>query len=344
MPTSELSDALNPYASQARRAPAFNEYSQNPPYSYESVAQTLPQPQFQQNQWHVSELQNAMVQPEPEPEPLPLPPVVRYVVKKHRYKCPAQCQARPQPQAARMLAELVRIVAATQNAQEAELKRRRAWEEEQEAKAAHKQAEMEKKMLDLRSEILTLRSKLETVNTPIEVPTPNLPTPQFTPAVAFMPQMGITSPISPVSQTQPSPYQQPMFVQGSSNDGQVSSNSRYTRMDSPYPAPSSITQATPQIPQQAFNDLGLQSITPDPSPHLSFTEASRASPLPSSKPSKRHRRRRSHSRSSENGSDTASSASSVPSRPRKRISHHDTKCYTIGVSGNILPFYRVLNA
>lgn len=81
MPTSELSDALNPYASQARRAPVFNEYSQIPTYSYEPVAQTLPQPQFQQNQWHVSELQNAMVQPEPEPEPLPLPPVVRYVIK-----------------------------------------------------------------------------------------------------------------------------------------------------------------------------------------------------------------------------------------------------------------------
>ncbi|KJA29931.1 hypothetical protein HYPSUDRAFT_174932 [Hypholoma sublateritium FD-334 SS-4] len=313
MPTSELSDALNPYASQARRVPIYNEYSQIPTYSYEPVAQTLPQPQFQQNQWHVSELQNAMVQPEPEPEPLPLPPVVR-----------------PQQQASRMLTELVRIVAATQNAQEAELKRRREWEEEQEVKAARKQAEMEQKMLDLHSEILTLRSKLETVGTPVEAPTPNLPTPQFTPAVSFMPQMGITSPISPVSQTQPSPYQQPMFVQGSSIDGQVYSSTRYTRVDSTYAGPQpSTAQPMPQIPQQAFTEPGFQSITPDPSPHLSFIEASISSPLPSSKPSKRHRRRRSQSRSSDDSSSSASSGSSAPSRPRKRISHHDTRCYTI---------------
>lgn len=243
-----------------------------------------------------------------------------------------------------MLAELVRIVAATQNAQEAELKRRREWEEEQEVKAARKQAEMEQKMLDLHSEILTLRSKLETVGTPVEALTPNMPTPQFTPAVSFMPQMGITSPISPVSQTQPSPYQQPMFVQGSSNDGQASSSNRYTRVDSTYAAPQpSTAQPMPQIPQQAFTEPGFQSITPDPSPHLSFTEASRASPVPSSKPSKRHRRRRSQSRSSDDSSSSASSGSSGPSRPRKRISHHDTRCYTINVSGNILPDCGVLN-
>lgn len=243
-----------------------------------------------------------------------------------------------------MFNELVRIVAATQNAQEAENKRRLLWEQEQEAKTSQKQADMEKKMLEFQSEIVSLRSKLETLSRSPSIAPTNLPILQFPPSTAFIPQVDTNraaiSPISPVSQ--PSPFQQPMFVQGSSSD-ELNTSISYAHADpASSTSPPHISQPHPQG-SRGVSESGLQSITPDPSPHLAFSQPSVPSP-PSSKdnrPSKRNRRRRSLSQSSDGSDSSSSSSSAIQDRPRKRISHHDTRCYTINVSETIIIYLSI---
>ncbi|KAF8974179.1 hypothetical protein BDZ97DRAFT_1647498 [Flammula alnicola] len=306
MPTSELSDALNPYASQARRGSAINEYSSpSHTHSYQPIVQA-PQLIQQPHVPHVSELEMAIV-------PLPL-------------------RLSPRQGAPQVFAELVRIVAATQNAHEAERKRRLAWEEAQEAKAAQKQSDMERKMLEMDNEITMLRSKLDTLSNPPPPDNSFQPTPQFTPSPTLMQQMNINaqpvSPISPVSQ--PSTFQQPMFIQGSSNNPlSVSGTSYHRQVNTMYSVPQPvISQPQVQDTSDVVLQPGLQSITPDPSPHLAFVETSRPSPSSTGKSTKR-KKKRSHSFSSDDRSSSSGSSSSASGRPRKRTSHHDTKCYTI---------------
>lgn len=232
-----------------------------------------------------------------------------------------------------MFAELVRIVTATQTAQEAEFKRRLAWEQEQETKAVQNKEDMEKKMLDLYTEITTLRSKLDTLaNPPPPTNTFIHSTHQFAPSTTFVQHTNgntkMASPISPASQSSSS--QQPMFIQGSSR-GSFSGTHADTVYSGVQPNVS-YSQFQVDISQPASTQPTLQPITPDPSPHLTFVETSR-SPSSSSRPSKRQRRR-SQTQSSDDGNASSSSSSSVANRTRKRRSHHDTRCYTINVSGN----------
>lgn len=66
MPTSELSDALNPYASQARQRQNHYEYSPSGQHLlYQPVVQ-LAQPAQQQYAPHVSELEMAITGPAPQ--------------------------------------------------------------------------------------------------------------------------------------------------------------------------------------------------------------------------------------------------------------------------------------
>jgi len=68
MPTSELSDALNPYASQNRRGPSINEYAYT--QNDEAISyQPIVQPPLQHVP-HVSELELAVAEPPPPPAPV----------------------------------------------------------------------------------------------------------------------------------------------------------------------------------------------------------------------------------------------------------------------------------
>ncbi|CAA7259645.1 unnamed protein product [Cyclocybe aegerita] len=302
MPTSELSDALNPYASQSRqRQSAPVDYSPpNQTISYQTVA-----PPSQQYVPHVSDLELAIAEPTPAPPALPR-------------------------QGVNVFAELARVVVATQNAQESERKRRLAWEQEQESKYAQRQAEMEKKMLAMSNELSLLRATMNALRSSGN--TPGLATPQYNLSPALSQRatpnlQNLASPISPVSQS--ASQAQPMFIQGSSTN--------------PLPPPPSVFQSEPttnniQPAPQPYIETTFQvnlsplpqAMTPGPSPHLTNTDASeRPSASPAPRPSKRKKKRRSVHSSDDEGTSSGSSSSTSNHQPRKRVSHHDTRCYTI---------------
>ena len=133
--------------------------------------------------------------------------------------------------------------------------------------------------------------------------------------------------MSPLSQ--PS-FTQPMFIQGSSSPASIQSHQRsMSPLVSPpfVPSPAAAVEAIAERITQPI----VQSVTPDPSPHLSFVETSRNSPTSSGKPTKR-KYKRTPSISSSDGNSSCGSSSSVSDRRRKRTNHHDTRCYTIHVS------------
>ena len=230
------------------------------------------------------------------------------------------------------------MVAATQNAQEIERKRRLVWEQEQEAKFSQRQADMEKKMSDMLNELTTLRTTVNTMNNPtVNTTNTGLVTPQYSLSPALSQQTTgnaqLTSPISPVPQpTYPPP--QPMFVEGSSsNPLPAPSQGNYYR-DPPLPVsppPLLYTEHTFQV-SLAPPPLA-HSLTPDPSPQMANAETSDwGSTSRSSRPGKRKKRRSPVHSSEDEGSSSSSSSSASSSRPRKRKSHHDSRCYTIHVS------------
>ncbi|PPQ77347.1 hypothetical protein CVT25_010929 [Psilocybe cyanescens] len=303
MPTSELSDALNPYASQTRQRASSNDYSHPlQTVSYQPVVQPPQAPHAP----HVSELQMAI--------PQPAPPSAR------------------SRQGAQVVAELFRRIASIQNAQEHEVKRRLVWEKEQEEKGAQKNAEMEQKMGEMYEELRILRSDYDRSNQP---PAIGLLTPQDTMSPATTQQTnsntGSTSPISPGSQL--SQYTGPAFVQGSSSTPLSDTN---TSALSPNSDPVNPTQTFSQSsPSHVTTQSGLvpatepttQAITPNLSPHLTDAETLRPPPRSTARSAIRKKKRKSYD--SDDGSSCSSSSSSPVSRPRKRKSHHDTTCYTI---------------
>ncbi|KAF7355452.1 hypothetical protein MSAN_01462000 [Mycena sanguinolenta] len=134
MPSSELSDALNPDHARPRNSTAS--------------ASAYPTPALQPAQTpyipHRSELELAICEPTPRMRPNPSPGAITAVQ------------------------ELVALVASTKQtkqAQEIERTRRLAWEQEQEAKYVQRQAEMERQMLEMRNEIAQLRSLLGATTT-----------------------------------------------------------------------------------------------------------------------------------------------------------------------------------
>ncbi|KAJ6598902.1 hypothetical protein DFH09DRAFT_18137 [Mycena vulgaris] len=135
MPSSELSDALNPYVAHSR--PRNSTTS-----AYSTPALQSAQPYIP----HRSELELAISEPVPRSRPNPSPGAVNAVQ------------------------ELVALVASTKHAQEIERTRRLGWEREQEAKYTQRQAETERQMLEMRSEISQLRSLLSANHSPLFTP------------------------------------------------------------------------------------------------------------------------------------------------------------------------------
>ena len=230
------------------------------------------------------------------------------------------------------------MVSATQNSQELERKRRLAWEQEQEAKVTQVQANMEQKMQDMLNEITSLRSTVNILtSSPSPPPSTNASSPQFnmSPFMAqqINPYFQPASPISPVSQH--STYQ-PIFVQGSSNGSLPNANQNTyqvgqvvrPQISQPNLAPPPCLEESPRLDVQ----LPHQATVPDPSPQLTYLETS--TPSSSSGWHLKGKRRRKSVKpiDDESSSSGSSSSDSAISRTRKRLSHHDTRCYTIQVS------------
>ena len=240
-----------------------------------------------------------------------------------------------------MIAELFRIVSATQNSQELERKRRLAWEQEQEAKVTQVQANMEQKMQDMFNEITSLRSAVNTLtSSPSSSPPTNASSPQFnmSPFMAqqINPYFQPASPISPVSQH--STYQ-PIFVQGSSNGSLPSANQNTYQVGQVVrPQMSQLNHAPPCLEESPRLDVQLphQATSPDPSPQLTSLETS--TPSSSSGLHLKGKRRRKSVKpiDDESSSSNSSSSDSAISRNPKRSNHHDTRCYTIQVSSSFL--------
>ncbi|KAL4076114.1 hypothetical protein V8B97DRAFT_1924192 [Scleroderma yunnanense] len=125
MPTSELSDALNPYYAHSRSRSGQHAHS---------TSQPSPQPAPQHT--HL-----AMGAPETPSTPL---------------------GSRPPTQTNRVTAvqELLRFLASTREACEIERRRRLSWEREMEAKHTLQKAEMERRIFDLQQQVTSLRSCL----------------------------------------------------------------------------------------------------------------------------------------------------------------------------------------
>ncbi|KAF9268124.1 hypothetical protein L218DRAFT_596981 [Marasmius fiardii PR-910] len=222
-------------------------------------------------------------------------------------------RARPSPGGLQAVQELLRIVSATREAQEAERERRIAWEKEQELRQSQRQAELEKQVLDLKEEISSLR---QTVNSYSTCPTP-IPHSQPT---------HLSTPISPTDHI-PNIQFQSIFVQRSSSHPSQQGSPQYLNepndhfANHPYHSPPT-TERTPSV-----------SVTPAASPALrestvssTQTTTSRRSP-----PVKSKKRRRSVSSSSSSGQDRDSDSDSSYTRAPKRRSHHDKRCLTVHV-------------
>ncbi|KAF9464408.1 hypothetical protein BDZ94DRAFT_1256373 [Collybia nuda] len=284
MSTSELSNALNPYANQPRPRPEIAAYS------------TEPVPVAQQQHHYVphrSELELAVS------EPLATAPVVIR---------PKQ----PTSGSVQAVQELLRIVAVTRESQEIERKRRLAWEQEQEAKFTQRQAEMERQMFELRQEISKLRSaSLHPASTS------GLLTPQYSnsPALAVQRPPQLASPVSPISHS--SSYSHPMFLQGSSTQPIQSHLAPHDQQQQQF------EQSTPVV------EPTFPSVTPAPSPHLSYAHSSQPHETLASSANLRKRPSSQLTSDEEEGGNSSDSSLSNHGRPIRRRSGHDKRCLTI---------------
>lgn len=196
-------------------------------------------------------------------------------------------------------------------------------------------------MQDMLNEITSLRSTVNILTSPSPSPPTNASSPQFnmSPFMAqqINPYFQPASPISPVSQH--STYQ-PIFVQGSSNGSLPSANQNTyqvgqvvrPQISQPNHAPPPCLEKSPRLDVQ----LPHQAAAPDPSPQLTSLDSS--TPSSSSGLNLKGKKRRKSVKPSDDGSSSSSSSSSgsAISRSRKRLNHHDTRCYTIQVSLSFL--------
>ncbi|EDR12809.1 uncharacterized protein LACBIDRAFT_311674 [Laccaria bicolor S238N-H82] len=305
MTTSELSDALNPYAAQRPRpipeylTPTiqYPTHLQSPIQSYSpqqhpfhSAVQPAHFPQTFVP--HRSELELAVSEPVINPpQPLSGPGEGGHVIQ-----------------------ELFRMVSSTREAQEIERKRRLAWEQEQEAKYAQRQAQTERELFDMRQEMELFRSNIKDLRNSQRsgVLTSHCTSPVSSEQRSHQP----VSPVSPVLQT--ATHANQVFVQGSSSDPLSAQPSYYHAHQ---------FETTQDRHPQEFVPSS-QSITPTPSPQLTLVEASRQ--FPENNTSRRKSRKRQNSELS-GSTDSSSSESSgqSQSRPQRRINHHDKRCLTI---------------
>ncbi|KAH9179811.1 hypothetical protein EDB89DRAFT_1923303 [Lactarius sanguifluus] len=121
MPTSELTDALNPFVGQQQQ----QQQSYSEQHTYTQPFQAAPPPQSSSFVPHRSELEYAISEPPPPP--------------------------RPKVDAAHLVQELLRALNAS------EYRRRLAWEQELEAKYQQREAEMETQLAEMKREIACLK-------------------------------------------------------------------------------------------------------------------------------------------------------------------------------------------
>lgn len=226
-------------------------------------------------------------------------------------------RVQPSAEGVHAVQELLRILSATREAQEIERKRRLAWEQEQEAKFIQHQAKLDRTMLDLRHELNILRSTATTATT--ASPSTGLLTPQsiMSPPLAVQQPPQPASPISPISQ--PSSYTHPSFVQGSSNQPFTSYHS-YANDFSAHHTDSFVA------------DSSAPSVTPAPSPPLTFVQPSQLHNHQPMSPVNGRKRQTSDLSSDDQESSNSDSDTLNNRRPSKRVSHHDKRCLTIHVS------------
>lgn len=148
MPTSELSDALNPYYAQPRPRTTHGSGQRPPPALQSAAPQHAP---------HRSELALAISRPPATP---PTPPISWTPHSVHRSGHSPARSINPHGGGVHAVQELLRFLASTREAQEIENKRRIAWEHEQEAKHKLRQAEMERRMLEMQQEIAALKARV----------------------------------------------------------------------------------------------------------------------------------------------------------------------------------------
>ncbi|KAI9448140.1 hypothetical protein H4582DRAFT_1898809 [Lactarius indigo] len=127
MPTSELTDALNPFVGQQQQ----QQQSYSEQQTYTQPFQAAPPPQSSSFVPHRSELEYAISEPPPPP--------------------------RPKLDAAHLIQELLRALNVTREAQESEYRRRVAWEQELEAKYQQRQVETETQLEEMKREIACLK-------------------------------------------------------------------------------------------------------------------------------------------------------------------------------------------
>ncbi|KIL70175.1 hypothetical protein M378DRAFT_156244 [Amanita muscaria Koide BX008] len=356
MPTSELSNALNPYITQERPRQQVTEYQT-------SLPQVAPPQHYVP---HRSELELAISVPQPIP-PQPAP----------------QSLAPPtKPRVPQEGLNPLQVLRLAREAQEIERKRRLAWEQEQEAKFAQRQAETERSMLEMRQEMQALRAMISrqmqgcnpsqqhqqpSQSPQLPQPTPQQPESSMTAMFAThynmsptlqeqnMPQHRSTP--NPMSIGQSHSPTQHALVQGSSNDSY-----------SPYPQPTPVEPSlrhvaqqqmqyplrTTQLramsprqsqPQQVYQTgredqqtqnqqftsfqpemtkhPATQSATPSPSPQLSVSQ-------PPTDSSSTRRKRKTSEISSDGDLGTDSDDSDPgPAQRIRRFNHHDKRCLTI---------------
>ncbi|KAK2466118.1 hypothetical protein APHAL10511_001760 [Amanita phalloides] len=355
MPTSELSNALNPYVTQERPRQPVAEYPAPLPQAASTPQHYAP---------HRSELELAVSEPQP-----PVPPPSRHFSQ----------------EGVNAVQEFIRLVTTTREAQEIERKRRLAWEQEQEAKQTQRQAETERCILEMRQEIQSLRAMLnrngratipQTSSQALQ-PAPAQPTPQqpialtnglFTPHYTLSPAVPEQSipqhpptPMASTSINQLNSMSQSAFVQGSSSKT-YTPNARSSpaelcftqetqqhisyhgqtgqlQLISPVqPQPQHIYQAGVgnQQPRSTSNQIGslqqpagpaAQSVTPSPSPQLSVLH-------PPTYLSKMKRKRKTPDVTNDDDDDDDDDGGSdgsdgAPVQRIRRTNHHDKRCLTI---------------
>lgn len=204
--------------------------------------------------------------------------------------------------------ELLRIVAATKEAQEIERRRRLAWEQEQESKFIQRQAEMERQMFEMRQQIASLQAMVHPSPSPNIVHRTPVDTPRPTLLLETPVHHSVLSTAHFQSCSMPS---QESFVP---NQMESHGNGSIT-------PPEDVRYST----------------TPSTSPQLRAainTDSPRAKSVDRRK---RHTSRHTPAYAEDDSAESSGSDSSSSSmdRPAKRANHHDTRCLTIHVGARL---------
>ncbi|KAG9219022.1 hypothetical protein CCMSSC00406_0001432 [Pleurotus cornucopiae] len=277
MPSSTLSDALNEFAAHSRsrqNESHIGAFSQGQIFSPQ--AQEYPRP---------GHTEGELVLSEPSPPPAqPLAPRKASTPGVHAVQ------------------ELLRIVAATKEAQEIERRRRLAWEQEQESKFIQRQAEMERQMFEMRQQIASLQAMVH--------PSPSLNIVHRTPVDTPRPTLLLETPVhhSVLSTAHFQPCSMPSQESFVPNQMESHGNGSIT-------PPEDVRYST----------------TPSTSPQLRAainTDSPRAKSVDRRK---RHTSRHTLAYAEDDSAESSGSDSSSSSmdRPAKRANHHDTRCLTI---------------